>query len=265
MSSSSSTAVAGAVVAAPKENQAEAAAPEFIYHQDRVDGRQCTTMRPPTLELGLLPHKDGSARLGFGETEVLVGVNGPVENRFPMGVTTPGYPVDVTVRLASGMPTASEKSAEYQIIKLVNSIIDPHLMAGNTMITIAVEVLNNDGSMLSTILNAVVLAILDAGSIPLRGTVFAASVSKRYQRGNAQLLVDPDRSEEESSVFNDTYVIDVHSEDIVMLVKDVAIGSANTEKDDELSPIGVAAVKAFEKYVRSCLAVHYQKIQALSA
>lgn len=32
-----------------------------------------------------------------------------------------------------------------------------------------VEVMNNDGSLLSTIFNAAILALLDAGSIPLRG------------------------------------------------------------------------------------------------
>ncbi|KAF4707478.1 Exosome component 5 [Perkinsus olseni] len=258
--------VMSSTMATANPNEAEAAAPEFIYHQDRVDGRKCAMLRPPTLELGLLPHKDGSARLGFGDTEVLVGINGPVENRFPLGVSTPGYPLDVSVRRASGMPTAEDKSVEYQLTKFINTIIDTHLLPGNTMITIAVEVLNDDGSLLSTILNAAILAMLDAGSIPLRGTAFAAALSKRYQRGVTQLLVDPDRSEEESSVFNDTIVIDIHSQDVVMLVEDVAVGTAKEDGgDDALAPTGVAAVKAFEKYVRSCLAVHYQKIRTLNA
>ncbi|KAF4689958.1 Exosome component 5 [Perkinsus olseni] len=222
-------------MATANPNEAEAAAPEFIYHQDRVDGRKCAMLRPPTLELGLLPHKDGSARLGFGDTEVLVGINGPVENRFPLGVSTPGYPLDVSVRRASGMPTAEDKSVEYQLAKFINTIIDTHLLPGQHY---------------------------DNHS----GTVFAAALSKRYQRGATQLLVDPDRSEEESSVFNDTIVIDIHSQDVVMLVEDVAVGTAKEDGgDDALAPTGVAAVKAFEKYVRSCLAVHYQKIRTLNA
>ncbi|EER04722.1 Exosome complex exonuclease RRP46, putative [Perkinsus marinus ATCC 50983] len=248
-------------------NKAEVAAPEFIYHQARIDGRECSMMRPPTLELGLLPQKDGSARLGFGDTEVLVGVNGPVENRFPLGVSTPGYPLDVTVRRASGMPTAEDKSVEYQLTKFINTIIDAHLLPGNTMVTVAVEVMNNDGSLLSTIFNAAILALLDAGSIPLRGTAFAAALGKRYHRGGTQILVDPDQSEEESSVFTDTFVIDIHSQDVVMLVRDVAVGAA-AEKEveaDALAPTAVAAVKAFEKYVRSCLAVYYQKIRPVNA
>lgn len=97
-----SSVVMSSAVEEVNPNKAEVAAPEFIYHQARIDGRECESitlpgflpsrcigsmMRPPTLELGLLPQKDGSARLGFGDTEVLVGVNGPVENRYSRGVS----------------------------------------------------------------------------------------------------------------------------------------------------------------------------------
>lgn len=56
---------------------------DALQANKRADGRDCTTMRDITVETGVSKTAEGSARVKFGETEILAGVKLGIGSPFP--------------------------------------------------------------------------------------------------------------------------------------------------------------------------------------
>jgi len=105
--------------------------------------------------------------------------------------------IQVIYKTDAGISGVCDREIEYYLHNAVeNEILAT--MHPRTSINIVVQVLSQDGSMLSCALNGICLALLDAG-IPLRSLISSVTCAMTK---NGVLLLDPDAQEEEScSVF----------------------------------------------------------------
>lgn len=180
----------------------------------RSDGRiEPSQLRAFAASQSLLNRADGSAKFSFGmfpisaskpycpfaselncqyrlgESTVIASVVGPAEVKIrdeKMDEAT----VEVIVRPAVGFPSTKDKLLE----RALRQTVEPTILAGmmpRTLIQIVVQIVQEDGNMLSTAVNAISLAMLDAG-LPMNS--LAAAVSAVIdQEGN--LLLDPNSKE----------------------------------------------------------------------
>jgi exosome complex component RRP46 len=125
----------------------------------------------------------------LGESTVVASVVGPAEVKIrdeKMDEAT----VELIVRPAVGFPTTKDKVLEHAL----RQAVEPTILSGmmpRTLIQIVVQIEQVDGNILSTTVNAISLAMLDAG-LPMSSLV--ASVSAAIDQEN-NILLDPSSQE----------------------------------------------------------------------
>lgn len=146
----------------------------------RSDGRVGSkTLRPLSCEISCLQRADGSAKLKCGYTEILVAVYGPIAPRNVSRENPKQAVVSVVFKhttkgLAGGATATSVSTAGYgaterEIERFIGEALLSSILVENfprTVIEIVLQVIQADGSVLGTALNASVLALMDAG-IPM--------------------------------------------------------------------------------------------------
>ena len=162
---------------------------------------------------------DGSARFTFGSTIALASVSGPITPRLaaehPVRAT-----IDIHVRPLSAVPSTSEKHAAIALKGVLERacILAQH---PRTSIQVVVQALSPSSSIsggkdmdqdvhadvrLAAQVNAASLALLNAGSIPMRGVVCAvavaqpqsASTSASPSAAQPQLVADPSHARDDT-------------------------------------------------------------------
>lgn len=166
----------------------------------RRDGRTHNEMRPITILHSPLPEADGSARIKLGATDVLVAVYGPIDAPINKQ-SSDSIHISVAYRRREGntgpsgsssvdIASASEATTTRDIRQMVTDILVTSLFPRKAIV-MAVHVLSDRGSVVSTAFNAAVLALIDSG-VPMRSMPVATTVSLT----NAALTVDPLHIEE---------------------------------------------------------------------
>ncbi|EIN08128.1 hypothetical protein PUNSTDRAFT_102893 [Punctularia strigosozonata HHB-11173 SS5] len=153
-----------------------------------------------------LDRADGSARFAFGLTKCLASVSGPIEVR-PQNELPTQAAFEVIVRPLSGVAGTRAKSigTTLQFLLAPSIILTAH---PRTLLQLVVQALNEDSpptpslcrmtflpdtmSGLAAMINASTIALLNAGSIQMRGVVCAVAVGVDT---SGSLLVDPAPSE----------------------------------------------------------------------
>ncbi|KAH9545147.1 hypothetical protein CY35_12G033400 [Sphagnum magellanicum] len=156
----------------------------------RPDGRAGNQIRPLVCTRSLLSRADGSAQW----SQVLAAVYGP------KSVTgkkeNPEYAsLEVIWKPKSGLSGKFEKEAELIVKRSLESIILAALYP-NLGISIILQVINDDGSLLACAMNAACAALVDAG-IPLTGLIAAVSCGVTV---NNEVILDLLKSEEQKNV-----------------------------------------------------------------
>lgn len=150
-------------------------------------------------KLGILPQADGSALFQLGNTRVLATVNGPREPR-QRNASHDRVHITVQFHVATFSSVGGERRRLRQDRRLdewsryLEDVFTTAIVGTlfpRSQIEIHVEVLNADGSVLPTAINAVTLALINAG-VPLYDYVVATSVG---HLGKTPLL-DVNRLEE---------------------------------------------------------------------
>lgn len=130
----------------------------------------------------------------LGESTVVASVVGPAEVKIrdeKMDEAT----VELIVRPAVGFPTTKDKVLE----RALRQTVEPTILSGmmpRTLIQIVVQIEQVDGDILSTAVNAISLAMLDAG-LPMSSLV--ASVTAAIDQQD-NILLDPSSQELEVKV-----------------------------------------------------------------
>lgn len=128
----------------------------------RPDRRLANQLRPPLCELGPLNRADGSARFAHGRTSVLAAVYGPGAPRFSRKERIEGAAIEVTIHPHKGMGTSSDKEKE----GVVKALLEAAILLDRfprTMIHVICQVCGDDGGLLACLMNAAVLAVINAG------------------------------------------------------------------------------------------------------
>lgn len=161
--------------------------------KSRADGRVANQLRPLAAEPGALDKADGSARFGHDRTRVLVAVHGPLEAKRSQ-LQPERAVVLVKVRPRSGIPGPVEREMETLLSQTLQQLVLASQFP-RTSITLAVQKLGEDGSMLATALHGCCVALMHAG-VPLRGMVAGCAIAF-LPDGTA--LLDPDLEEERAA------------------------------------------------------------------
>ncbi|KAJ6554980.1 exosome component Rrp46 [Mycena vulgaris] len=160
----------------------------------RRGGRKSTEFRALKISLDGLARVDGSARFGFGDTEALASVSGPIEVR--LAAENPSLSTfEVLLRPLSNVPATQSKS----LAATIRSALIPSLILSQnprTLIQLVIQALSptrskSQDGLVSAMINASTIALLNAGSIPMKGVICAVSIG----RINSTLVVDPSEDE----------------------------------------------------------------------
>ncbi|KAJ8080237.1 hypothetical protein PM082_017067 [Marasmius tenuissimus] len=165
----------------------------------RVDGRLPTSLRPLSLSFDNLSRVDGSARFGFGNApQALVSISGPIEVRLAAEQASQAT-LEIHLRPLSNVPATESKF----LSSAISSALTPSLILTQnprTLIQIVIQTLvpttKTDlkwkDPLVASIINACTLALLNAGSIPMRGVVCAVALGLTQDE---ESIVDPTEQE----------------------------------------------------------------------
>ncbi|KAJ6453201.1 exosome component Rrp46 [Mycena vitilis] len=163
----------------------------------RHGGRTTDGLRALKIDLDGLARVDGSARFGFGHTVALASVSGPIEVR--LAAENPSLStLEVLLRPLSNVPATQSKS----LAATIRAALLPSLILSQnprTLIQLVIQALSpvrskfSDG-LVAAMINASTTALLNAGSIPMKGVVCAVAVGQI----KSVLVVDPTEEEEPS-------------------------------------------------------------------
>ncbi|KAH7917815.1 ribosomal protein S5 domain 2-like protein [Leucogyrophana mollusca] len=165
----------------------------------RPDGRSPAAIREINIAYDGLSAVDGSTRFSFGPScTALASVSGPIAARLtaenPARAT-----VEVHVRPLSSVPGTHERS----VAAVLRGIIERECALNQnprTLVQVVVQALSADvagGSLVAAQINACTLALMNAGSVPMRGVVCAVGVGRVRNGGEVRMILDP--SEEEAA------------------------------------------------------------------
>ncbi|CAJ0638311.1 11866_t:CDS:2, partial [Entrophospora sp. SA101] len=140
---------------------------------------------------------------------VICSVNGPAEVKI-RDEKLDKATIDVVVRPLVGTPGTKDKKHEYILRSIFESVIQSGLHP-RTLIQIVSQVMEDDGSILATSINATTLALMDAG-IPMKNVVTAVSC---ILDKNDEILVDPTLQEMENLQSAHTFAFDNTSSNLI--------------------------------------------------
>jgi exosome complex component RRP46 len=139
----------------------------------------------------------------------MVGVIGPVETT-PKEELVDRATIHVNIQPATGQVSNSDAQLEYMLDKSLQSVICTAL-APRCAVQLDVQVLQSDGSLFASLLNASCLALLDAG-VQCNSTVAAVTIAAM---ADGALIIDPDAKEESVAKALVTLAFSSTSTDIV--------------------------------------------------
>ncbi|CAO3627871.1 unnamed protein product [Mucor hiemalis] len=172
----------------------------MVSRPDRRDDN--TQLRAFSASQNILNRADGSSKFEFGSTSVMCSVTGPVEVQI-RDEKLDEATVEVVVRPAKGVPSTKEKLME----SVLRTTFEPVILGGmmpRTLVQIVVQVIKDEGSVLSAAVNAITIALLDAG-IPMKH--MAAAITVMVDQHN-ELVLDPVTAEIEEAKSVHTFSFD---------------------------------------------------------
>eukprot|EP01080_Neovahlkampfia_damariscottae_P009431 gene9431-1637_t len=171
--------------------------------------RQKTEFRNFSVTTGFLERSDGSCEFSQGKSKVVVSVYGPIEVKTKFEKLDKAT-IEVVFKPKNSQLTSKEKEIERTILSTLEEFILSKLYP-RTNITIVIQVLNDDGSMLSVALMGCIFALLDA-SIPLKS--IPIPISCCYE-GEKTIQLDPTEEEEKKSETILNFIFDSEKHDLV--------------------------------------------------
>ncbi|KAJ3124104.1 Exosome component 5 [Nowakowskiella sp. JEL0407] len=209
----------------------------------RGDGRDQQQLRVVGTALGVLSSPDGSAKFAFENSSVLCSVYGPVDVKLRHELLDSAT-ISVSWSPSSHFSGTKERIYEKTIRETFSASILSALHP-RTSIQITIQVLSEDGSILATAINAVSLALIDAG-LPLKsvlGSIMCAITD------DGDLILDPLDSEIHNSKSTHTFAFDNISGDLIMCESDGLFTEDEYFLCLEACKIAVHSIQVFMKAV----------------
>mmetsp|Transcript_9685 Transcript_9685/g.11211 ORF Transcript_9685/g.11211 Transcript_9685/m.11211 type:complete len:261 (+) Transcript_9685:38-820(+) len=174
----------------------------------RPDGRNGgSSLRPLAVEISCLSRADGSAKFSSGSSQVLAAIYGPAAPRIPSRERMEEAIIGVVFKFGTKSAFVTDNTSnthpgyganERELERFIGDTL-MHCIAVDqyprTVIEVVIQVIKADGSLVSTALNAVILALMDAGielkSLPITTTCLVPKNDNSYE-----VRFDPTSEEE---------------------------------------------------------------------
>ncbi|CAD6442362.1 073ccc37-bbff-40fc-aab1-8e00df0ad474 [Sclerotinia trifoliorum] len=171
----------------------------------RLDGRRWNELRRVTAQISTQPSSDGSSYLSMGNTQVLCTVTGPCDPSKLRSIggggnSNAGEKAEVRVEISfagfAGVDRKKYGRNDKRIQELSNTLcttFTPHLLTtltSNSTILLSLHILSLDGSLLSALINASTLALIDAG-IPMPSYICACTAGSTSSYSSNDEKADP--------------------------------------------------------------------------
>ena len=226
---------------------------EVLFRGFRQDGRKPSELRNISIKVGVVDSADGSACFAIGNTKVIAFVHGPKQTRFEKEkgkifcffsfahFSTTGERKKIT--------RGDKKSSEFEeyMKEMMESVVLMEIIP-HSDIDIHIVVLQDDGSIESAAINAVTLALIDAG-VPMKD--FLISCSCGYYNNTA--LIDITYAESTNfSVISEFRVAIMGSTGLLAYANYDQFGSSklNLEITKELTAMSIEACKQIHFLIR---------------
>lgn len=161
-------------------------------------------------EQNLLSRPDGSASFIQGDTSVLAGVYGPAEVKVSKEIYDRAT-LEVLIQPKVGLPCVRERSQEQCVRETCEASLLSYLHPRSSL-TLVLQVVHDDGSLVSCLLNAACMALMDAG-LPMR--CLFCGVTCAINSDN-QIITDPSAAQEKESRAILTFAIDSTDHKVIM-------------------------------------------------
>ncbi len=166
----------------------------------RIDGRDCQTVRPITVKVGVLPRTHGSALFTRGETQAMVAttlgttrdaqiidaLEGERREPFMLHYNFPPFSVGETGMM--GSPKRREIGHGNLARRGVNAVM-PHMMSFPYVIRIVSEILESNGSSSMATVCGASLSLMDAG-VPIKSPVAGVAMGLVLEGARYKVLTD---------------------------------------------------------------------------
>ncbi|GAX79369.1 hypothetical protein CEUSTIGMA_g6811.t1 [Chlamydomonas eustigma] len=162
----------------------------------RTQGRQPTQLRGLACERGLLNRADGSAKWAQDATAIIAAVHGPRQAQ-AKAENAEHAVVEVSFKPRSGFQDNVHRDYEGILRRTLEGLI-PLGMFPRTSIMVVIQVVQDDGALLSCALNAACAALIDAG-VPLNHLLASVTCAIMPVAAGSSLCLDPTRKEEQAA------------------------------------------------------------------
>ncbi|KAJ7990133.1 hypothetical protein DPEC_G00297170 [Dallia pectoralis] len=175
-----------------------------------VCGSANPTLREFGSEQNLLSRPDGSSSFVQGDTSVLAGVYGPAEVKVSKEIYDRAT-LEVVIQTKVGLPCVKERAREQCVRETCEAAILSTLNPRSSL-TLILQVVHDDGSLLACFLNAACMALMDAG-LPM-SCLFAGVTCAINADG--RIITDPTAVQEKESRALMTFAIDSKERRVMM-------------------------------------------------
>eukprot|EP00598_Pedospumella_elongata_P008064 CAMPEP_0184969720 /NCGR_PEP_ID=MMETSP1098-20130426/2415_1 /TAXON_ID=89044 /ORGANISM="Spumella elongata, Strain CCAP 955/1" /LENGTH=231 /DNA_ID=CAMNT_0027491531 /DNA_START=29 /DNA_END=721 /DNA_ORIENTATION=- len=215
----------------------------------RLDGRRPSDIRSLKHNLSLVPTADGSAYLEQGFNKVLVMVHGPQEPKKRINDQNADK-CNIVVRISHlpfcGAEWKQRRNGDKRTLEMehnIGQIVEVIVMVDvypKAEISIVVHVLEADGSVMCTIINALSLALMDAG-VAMVDMISACSVG--FVKN--EFCLDVTQLEQNTGGAYIPIVIKARSDEIVFMQLDSRLSLDHLQKAMERGVEGCKLVKDY--------------------
>ncbi len=172
----------------------------ILNGEPRIDGRDCQTVRPITVKVGVLPRTHGSALFTRGETQAMVvttlgttrdaqiidALEGERREPFMLHYNFPPFSVGETGMM--GSPKRREIGHGNLARRGVNAVM-PNMMSFPYVIRIVSEILESNGSSSMATVCGASLSLMDAG-VPIKSPVAGVAMGLVLEGTRYKVLTD---------------------------------------------------------------------------
>ncbi|XP_072550739.1 exosome complex component RRP46 [Salminus brasiliensis] len=211
----------------------------------------CAVLREYGSEQNLLSKPDGSATFLQGDTSVLAGVYGPAEVKVSKEIYDRAT-LEVVIQPKVGMPSVRERAREQCVRETCEAALLSTLHPRSSL-TLILQVVHDDGSLLSCCLNAACMALMDAG-LPM-GRLFCGVTCAID--AESQIITDPTAQQEKECRALMTFAIDSKDRNVLM---SSTKGSFSVKELQQCIAVSQKASEKIFQFYRDSVKRRYSKI-----
>lgn len=181
---------------------------ELLFIGDiRIDGRKPNEIRELDINMEIIKDSNGSAMISMGETKVIAWINGPKEGRGKSFENKGTLKCIFSIASFASLQRKKDYKRDNKMREFSKTLKDLFEQVvvlefyQKSEIVINVLVIQSDGSYKSAAINAVTLALIDAG-ILIKDTVIGMSVAQYSSENNSgiNVLYDIQLQEEKEGI-----------------------------------------------------------------